>query len=60
MLFSWTALEAAIVSAKEQGGVPFFVGSTAGTTVLGAFDPLLAICEVYAPLLRAKCNKLNA
>ena len=40
------ALEEAIVAAKIGGGVPFFVGTTAGTTVLGAFDPLPAIVEV--------------
>ncbi|KAK9808552.1 hypothetical protein WJX73_007613 [Symbiochloris irregularis] len=40
-------LEQAINSAKAVGKVPFFVGATAGTTVLGGFDPfqdLAAIC----------------
>ena len=40
------ALEQAILAAEARGGVPFFVGTTAGTTVLGAFDPLPAIAEV--------------
>ncbi len=46
-----TELEAAIVAAKAKGGIPFFVGTTAGTTVLGAFDPLPAIAEVPSHLL---------
>lgn len=29
-----------------QGYVPFFVSATAGTTVYGAFDPLVAISDV--------------
>ncbi|KAK9917530.1 hypothetical protein WJX75_005371 [Coccomyxa subellipsoidea] len=41
-----SALEQAILAAKARGGVPFFVGTTAGTTVLGAFDPLPAISEI--------------
>lgn len=40
------ALEAAVKKAKEQGALPFFVGSTAGTTVLGAFDPYPAINDI--------------
>ena len=39
-------LEAAIEEAKADGGVPFFVCATAGTTVLGAFDPINDIADV--------------
>jgi glutamate/tyrosine decarboxylase-like PLP-dependent enzyme len=44
------ALEAAILKTKEEGGLPFFVGTTAGTTVLGAYDPfdkIADICQKY-------------
>jgi glutamate/tyrosine decarboxylase-like PLP-dependent enzyme len=44
------ALEERIVAARESGGIPFFVGATAGTTVRGAYDPLpelLALREKY-------------
>uniref|UniRef100_A0A8C5QAR3 Glutamate decarboxylase 1 n=1 Tax=Leptobrachium leishanense TaxID=445787 RepID=A0A8C5QAR3_9ANUR len=44
-------LEAQILKAKEEGHVPFYVSATAGTTVLGAFDPLMDIadiCEKYS------------
>lgn len=34
-----------------QGFVPFFVSATAGTTVYGAFDPLIAISDI--------CKKYN-
>ncbi|KAG9340093.1 hypothetical protein JZ751_022015, partial [Albula glossodonta] len=39
-------LERRIVEAKQKGLVPFFVSATAGTTVYGAFDPLIAIADI--------------
>lgn len=39
-------LEAQIARAIEEGAVPLMVSSTAGTTVMGAFDPLKEIAEV--------------
>lgn len=39
-------LEACITAAKAQGGVPFYVNATAGTTVYGAVDPINAIADV--------------
>ena len=39
-------LEAEIERAKREGGVPFFVSATAGTTVLGAFDPFHEIADI--------------
>ncbi|KAK3551695.1 hypothetical protein QTP70_022558 [Hemibagrus guttatus] len=44
-------LERRIVEAKQKGFVPFFVSATAGTTVYGAFDPLIAISDI--------CKKYN-
>uniref|UniRef100_H2ZUT1 Glutamate decarboxylase like 1 n=1 Tax=Latimeria chalumnae TaxID=7897 RepID=H2ZUT1_LATCH len=41
-------LEKQIEQAKKEGALPFLVSATAGTTVLGAFDPLdkvAGICE---------------
>jgi glutamate/tyrosine decarboxylase-like PLP-dependent enzyme len=40
------ALERAIISAIQSGKMPFFIGATAGTTVLGAFDPLPEIAQI--------------
>jgi glutamate/tyrosine decarboxylase-like PLP-dependent enzyme len=39
-------LEAAIRESLELGRKPFFVGATAGTTVLGAFDPFIEIAQI--------------
>ena len=41
-------LEKAVQKAKNDGFIPFYVNATAGTTVLGSFDPLpeiAAICK---------------
>ncbi|XP_044256502.1 acidic amino acid decarboxylase GADL1 isoform X1 [Tribolium madens] len=39
-------LEKAIISRKAMGHVPFFVNATAGTTVVGAIDPLDKIADI--------------
>jgi glutamate/tyrosine decarboxylase-like PLP-dependent enzyme len=39
-------LDAEIRAARQRGARPFFVGATAGTTVLGAFDPLADVAEI--------------
>ncbi len=39
-------LEAQIVNDIANGFVPFYVNSTAGTTVLGAFDPIEEIADI--------------
>ncbi|VTJ61951.1 Hypothetical predicted protein [Marmota monax] len=39
-------LERRILEAKQKGYVPFLVSATAGTTVYGAFDPLLAVADI--------------
>ncbi|KAL2085687.1 hypothetical protein ACEWY4_019007 [Coilia grayii] len=44
-------LEKKILEAKQKGLVPFFVSATAGTTVYGAFDPLIAVSDI--------CKKYN-
>ncbi|KAK5125117.1 hypothetical protein LTR85_000792 [Meristemomyces frigidus] len=40
------ALDAGIEEAKKAGETPFYVNATAGTTVLGSFDPLDKIADV--------------
>ncbi|XP_071768120.1 acidic amino acid decarboxylase GADL1 [Centroberyx gerrardi] len=39
-------LEEQIMAAKNEGAVPFMVNATAGTTVLGAFDPIEEIADI--------------
>ncbi|MEZ4454414.1 MAG: pyridoxal-dependent decarboxylase [Nannocystaceae bacterium] len=41
-------LDAAIAASRDAGERPFFVGATAGSTVLGAFDPIDALAECCA------------
>ncbi len=41
-----SALEEAIKSAKSSGKTPFFVNATAGTTVLGCYDPLSSLHDI--------------
>ena len=43
-----SALRAAVSAARDEGATPFFVGATAATTVIGAFDDLRelrAVCD---------------
>ncbi|PHS27402.1 MAG: pyridoxal-dependent decarboxylase [Robiginitomaculum sp.] len=40
------ALEEAITTAKKEGKKPFFIGTTAATTVRGAYDPVGEICAL--------------
>ena len=45
-----TVLHALILKDIENGGVPFFIGSTAGTTVVGGYDNFVEInkiCQKY-------------
>jgi len=42
------ALEAAVQKAKADGKTPFYVGATAGSTVLGAYDPFGELADVCA------------
>lgn len=46
------ALEECILKVKAEGGTPFYINATAGTTVLGSFDPFVEIAEVAR---RHKC-----
>lgn len=45
-----SALEAAVLAARQRGMTPLYVNATAGTTVLGTFDPLAEIADVCARL----------
>ncbi|XP_076455984.1 cysteine sulfinic acid decarboxylase-like [Babylonia areolata] len=42
------ALHAALCEVKAQGRVPILVNATAGTTVLGSYDPLEEVADVCA------------
>ncbi|XP_058794076.1 glutamate decarboxylase isoform X3 [Phymastichus coffea] len=44
-------LEELILERKAKGHIPFFVNATAGTTVIGAFDPISEIADI--------CQKYN-
>lgn len=39
-------LERSIDTSSENGQEPFFVGATAGTTVLGSFDPIADLADI--------------
>jgi glutamate/tyrosine decarboxylase-like PLP-dependent enzyme len=41
-------LERLIKESKQRGETPFFVNATAGTTVLGAYDPLDPLADICA------------
>lgn len=43
-----SSLREEIVRAKEEGKTPFYVNATAGTTVLGSYDPFDAIADICA------------
>merc|ERR1719272_2429428 len=42
------ALREAIAKVRAEGGEPYFVGATAGTTVIGAYDPFNSIADICA------------
>lgn len=41
-----SALRALVIQAKAEGKTPLYVNATAGTTVLGSYDPFEAIAEI--------------
>jgi glutamate/tyrosine decarboxylase-like PLP-dependent enzyme len=41
-----SALESLVITAKSQGKTPFYVNATAGTTVLGSFDPFSEVAAI--------------
>ncbi|KAJ9656687.1 Glutamate decarboxylase 2 [Neophaeococcomyces mojaviensis] len=43
---SVSELDSMIIKAKQRGDKPFYINATAGTTVLGSFDPFEDIAEV--------------
>ena len=45
-LMSTSHLKSMIRQSREEGECPFFVNATAGTTVLGSYDPLADIAEI--------------
>ena len=40
------ALSSLIEQTKEEGCTPFYLNATAGTTVLGSYDPILALAKI--------------
>lgn len=44
-------LEELILERKARGHIPFFVNANAGTTVIGAFDPIQEVADI--------CQKYN-
>ena len=55
-------LEKAVNGAKEEGKCPMAVVATAGTTVLGAFDPfteIAAICKKHNLWLHIDVSRRN-
>ncbi|PVZ72282.1 pyridoxal phosphate-dependent decarboxylase family protein [Pelagibaculum spongiae] len=42
------SLEVEIQNSLQQGHIPFFIGVTAGTTVVGSFDPVKPCAEIAA------------
>ena len=45
-LTSSLAAACRILEAKQKGLIPFFVNCTAGSTVVGAYDPIHAIADI--------------
>ena len=49
-------LEKEILAAKERGMVPFYAGTTAGSTVLGAFDDFEGCADACARVTTCGCT----
>jgi glutamate/tyrosine decarboxylase-like PLP-dependent enzyme len=41
-----SSLRELIRASRESGETPYFIGATAGTTVMGAYDPLLELAKI--------------
>ena len=41
-----SALSTLIIKARNEGYTPFYLNATAGTTVLGSFDPIIPLAEI--------------